>query len=132
MNKQEAIDKLRTMVKPGEEVRTILRHVTRSGMSRSVSVVLNGEDCSGLVALAVGMPFDRNHDGVKVGGCGMDVGFHLVYELSRTLYPEYRCTGRDGYGRDHCPSNEHVNPPRPKPDGKRTHRDGYALQQRWL
>jgi hypothetical protein len=31
---------------------------------------------------------DRNGGSraVRVGGCGMDMGFHLVYTLSRTLY----------------------------------------------
>jgi hypothetical protein len=29
---------------------------------------------------------DRN--GIRVGGCGMDMGFHLVYTLSRALFDD--------------------------------------------
>lgn len=38
------------------------------------------------VADAVGWP---ERDGaIVVGGCGMDMGFHLVYTLGRYLYPD--------------------------------------------
>ena len=33
--------------------------------------------------------------GVKVGGCGMDMGFHLIYNLSSVLY-------KDGYAIKHA------------------------------
>jgi hypothetical protein len=38
-------------------------------------------------------------DGYKVGGCGMDMGFHLVYTLASVLFPEDRKTG--GYKLNH-------------------------------
>ena len=85
-------------------------------------------DMSGTVARAIGETFDREYGGVKVGGAGMDMGFHLVYVLSRELYGSgYQCVG------ERCPSNEHVNPGplRNVYDG-RTHKDGYALRHRWL
>lgn len=141
--REEAREKLREIVKPGDVLKTILRHTSKSGMSRSISPVIDCEDVSYLVARAIGEKVDQNHGGIKVGGCGMDMGFALVNSLSYALYPEYRCTGRDGYGKDRCPSNEHVNPqrdpntgerigPPAKPDGKMMHKDGYALQQEWL
>lgn len=89
--KAEAIAKLREILKPGDTVYTILRHVSRSGMTRSISCVVRGAegpyDIDWLVRRALGLPFDRNRGGVKVGGCGMDMGFHLVYSLSRVLWP---------------------------------------------
>lgn len=130
--REEAIAALREMVQPGDTVRTILRHVSRSGMSRSISPIIDCEDCSHLVARALGEREDDVHGGIRIGGAGMDMGFHLVNSLSYALYPEYLCTGRDGYGADRCPSSAHVNPPRPKPDGKMIHRDGYAIRHRWL
>ena len=126
--RQEAQAKLREWLKPGDEVRTILRHVSRSGMSRSVSAIIDGEDWSGFVAKAIGSTFDRNNGGVKMGGAGMDMGFALVYELSYSLWPDgFQCSGEG------CPSNDHVNPPRPAADGKMMHKEsGYALRQKWL
>jgi len=47
----------------------------------------------------------REQDALLIGGCGMDMGFHLVYELSSVLYGKgYQCLGKG-----QCPSNYHVN-----------------------
>lgn len=106
--KAEAIERLRALLKPGDTVYTILRHVSRSGMSRSISVVMMGEngpnDVSWAVARAGLGTFDRKNDGVKVSGCGMDMGFHLVYNLSWVLHQSgFGCVG------ERCPSNDHSN-----------------------
>lgn len=78
----------------------------------------------------------REQDALVVGGCGMDMGFHLVYELSHVLYGGHR-DGSGGYaclGKG-CPSNYHVNH-RVSQDGPErfdlVHTDGYALRHRWL
>lgn len=126
----EAREQLAKHLKPGDTVYTILRHVSRSGMMRVVSLVqiTDGEpwEISGLVAKAVGYPLDRNSFGVRVGGCGTDVGFDAVYNLSRVLWPEGNvCAGKD------CPSNDHSNGDRDYTP--HVHSDGgYALRQRWL
>lgn len=106
--KAEACDRLRDLVKPGERVYCVLRHVSASGMQRRIDFYSIGEDkrplyLSGYIATALGM---RRHDkqGLVVNGCGMDMGFHVVYELARTLWPEgYGCIGV------RCPSNDHSN-----------------------
>ncbi len=110
----EAIDELRTLFPAGSTVSTVLRHRSSSGMSRSISVLHAAADGSitdvtWLVAKATGDKIDNNHGGIKVGGCGMDMGFHLVYSLSRVLYAgAFRCTGiESGPGR--CPANDHSN-----------------------
>jgi hypothetical protein len=177
--KQEAIERLREWLKPGDRIYTILRHASRSGMQREISLKAfdaqacevhypcngSGDDCrpkqsmlhlDGNVALALG---DRigSHDGVIVGGCGMDMGAHLVYELGATLWGDgFGCIG------EHCPSNEHRNGDRDytphtcsgigyfvqqhdrfNTDGETPHRNagvachwhkdgGYALSARWL
>ena len=129
-----AIEELREMLKPGDTVHTILRHVSRSGMSRSISCVVQGEggpyDIDYLVRRALDMKFDRANSGLKIGGCGMDMGFSLVYDLSRTLFQgRFPCAGKN------CPSNDHSNPPYPKrrKGTPRQHSDGgYALNHRWL
>ena len=132
----EALERLREWVKPGDTLFTILRHVSRSGMQRTIDVVMIGDDKRGNgpevsalgwnIAQALGMPFDSDREGVKVGGCGMDMGFALVYELGAALFPEgFGCTG------ENCRSNDHSNGD--KDYSPHTHRDGgYALRQRWL
>jgi hypothetical protein len=108
---------------------TILRHVSRSGMQREIGVAIPSVDQRSCdchtwpataphyigtprvdflhpnykVAKVTGYPLGK-HDGIKIGGCGMDMGFQLVYQLSRALYPEYACLGKGT-----CPSNYHVN-----------------------
>jgi hypothetical protein len=134
---EQARDTLRAMLKPGDTVYTILRHVSRSGMMRHIAVVVKREDgiqdTSFLVATALQQPIDRDNGGVKCGGCGMDMGFGLVYNLSRTLFPDgFGCVG------EHCPSNDHSNGDREYTLHENNgvthwHSDGgYALKQRWL
>lgn len=54
------------------------------------------------------------HDAIKIGGCGMDMGFALVYELGMKLWP-------DGTPEPHGQRNG-------EPDSN----GGYALRQRWI
>lgn len=156
----EAIERLREWVKPGDTLYTILRHVSRSGMLRVVDIVKPTPDGQSMLALgwnvakALESRFDREHEGIRVSGCGMDMGFNLVYELGRAMYPDgFGCPGKS------CHSNDHSNgdrdytphavqytadtcPGRPcgtECDHKSNegrdhwHRDGgYAFQQRWL
>lgn len=125
-----ALDALREQLPPGTVVRTILRHVSRSGMTRAIS--LSGPDYSDLDYLAAraGLgSIDNRYGGLRASGCGMDMGYHLVYSLSRMLYPNgHPCTGDPKT----CHSNDHSNGDRDYTPGK-LHRDGgYALGHRWL
>jgi hypothetical protein len=72
---------------------TNLKSVSASGMSRDMKAltVKDGQivDITWYVAKAcsVGSLKERNGQRViRVGGCGMDMGFHLVYSLSYSLY----------------------------------------------
>jgi hypothetical protein len=73
-------------------VYTVLRHVSASGNSRDISLftVRDGElsNITALAAKAMGENVkDRNGQWViRVGGCGMDMGFHIVWNLSYSLY----------------------------------------------
>lgn len=151
--KQEAITKLRQWIKPGDVITTVLRHVSRSGMQRSISLMipLDGEvfALDYYAARAAERKIDRENGGVKIGGCGMDMGFALVYDLARDLWPDgYGCIGEKCRSNDHAngdrdrtPHEEHATGPdhicTTKPETckarKHWHTDGgYALQQRWL
>jgi hypothetical protein len=98
--RQKAIDQLREWIKPGDTVYTILDSVSRSGMSRQIRVVVpyTREDSTidhlhpnWSVAKAIGARLAKKGDGIVMGGCGMDMGFALVYELSQTLYGGRNC-----------------------------------------
>lgn len=141
--KVEAIAKLREWIKPGDTVYTVLDQVSRSGMSRQIRVVLLNCERAGqpvdlhpnwAVGKAIGLRHAKRNgyetDALVVGGAGMDMGFHIVYQLSYTLYPTYQCIGRE----KRCPSSTHINsgPERDKYGAGVTHKDGYALSHRWL
>lgn len=116
--RDDAIAKLRTFLKPGARVTTILRHVSRSGMQRSISlaVVHDGEidSLDYWAAHALRLPIDRTHGGIKIGGAGMDMGFQLVYILGRALWPN----GTPG--------------PHGRRNGQPDRDGGYALKHQWL
>ena len=71
---------------------TILKSVSASGMSRTMKVVTYHEgqviDITWYVAkIGIGTLTEKNGQRVlRVGGCGMDMGFHVVYSLSVALY----------------------------------------------
>lgn len=136
IERDEAIAQLKAIIKPGDTVYTILDHVSSSGMSRAIRVVVPrvvakdsplssacvAENFRGdflhpnySVGTALGLKhWKRNghkQDALVIGGCGMDMGFQLVYELSQTLYGG-TADGTGGYqclGKGKCPSNYHVN-----------------------
>lgn len=87
-----AIEWLRQCLKPGANVYTLVRHVTKSGMSRSISlfIVKGGEIVcvDWYASKAMGRKRDDKHGGLKIKGCGMDMSFALVYDLGRTLFPD--------------------------------------------
>ena len=125
--RQEAIEELREMLKPGDTLYTVLRKVSRTGMSRRVDVykLEDGEPfyLTGLVAKAIDVSFPQQGEGLKVVGCGMDMGFEVVYRLGWALWPEgFDTAGYHKDGREYW-----RNEPMPyEKDG------GYALKQRWL
>lgn len=95
----EAIARLRELLKPGATVHTILRDVSKSGMSRTIDLFLlqprkDGTVgrywLSGLAAKAAGFTLAPNDRGLRVSGCGMDMGFHVVYSLSHAIFADLR------------------------------------------
>ena len=89
-DKAEAIAKLSDMVKPGDTVYTVLRHVTASGMRRSIDayIIRNNEPVwlSYWAGKALGYKTDNKHGGLILNGCGTDMGFEFVYNLSAVVF----------------------------------------------
>lgn len=114
----EAVMHLRKILKPGDTVYTVLRHVSSSGMTRRIDLYVIRKNAlmylSGYAAKAIGLRRHRTREGIVVGGCGMDMGYHLVYELGAVLWPKGT----------------------PKPHGRRNgepdSEGGYALHHKWI
>ena len=106
-------------------VYTVLRHVSASGMSREISLfvadvekrdgkrvpIIRDITYTAAAAMADNM---GKRGGIVIGGAGMDMGFALVYNLGRTLWP-------NGTKKPHGTRNG-----QPDTDG------GYALNHSWL
>src|SRR3990167_3072685 len=106
--RESAIEYLLEILKPGDTVYTVLRNVSRSGMQRAINVyaIKDGEPrwIAYRVAQATGFTYGERYECLSVGGCGMDMGFHVVSTLSAVLYPDgFGCIG------EKCPSSDHSN-----------------------
>jgi hypothetical protein len=115
--KQEAFDYAKKQLlgyylKEGATVYTVLRSVSSSGMSRTISLkVAKGEqilDLTYFAAAVLGWPLVEKNGSraIRVGGCGMDMGFHTVYTLARVLFGD-------------------------KYEGQKDIDAGYSLEQAW-
>lgn len=134
--REQSATRLRELLKPGQTVYTCLRSRSSSGMSRRISVHVaimaerygapdkrraNGyrmirvpviHDITADVGEVIG---ERMKDGaLLIGGCGMDMGFDVVYRLGAHLWPH-------GTKKPHGKRNGE-----PDRDG------GYALKHEWV
>jgi hypothetical protein len=79
-------------LKEGDTVYTVLRSVSSSGMSRTISLKVAREgrilDLTYFASDVLGWPLVEKNGSraLRVGGCGMDMGFHTVYTLARVLF----------------------------------------------
>lgn len=82
-------DQLQSMLPQGSTVYCILRSVSSSGMQRQISLycIHDGElrNIDGYVSDLLGRKIGKK-DGIICNGCGMDMGFDLVYNLSFALF----------------------------------------------
>lgn len=101
---EEAVADLREMLKPGTEVFTLVKHVSRSGMQREIALYVaaieGGEptirDITFKVGRVLDYPMNRDRWALKVRGAGMDMCFAVVYHLSGKLFDDgYALKKRD-------------------------------------
>lgn len=148
----QARAKLRQWLKPGMTVYTVLDHVSRSGMSRVIRVVLiegrdNGEHAMAhpnySVGAVLGYSQAKKGDGLIVGGCGMDMGFHVVHSLGYALWGHEASEGvgkeanalRKAIGevtKSYLTQGGAPMPDYRKPDRVWFGAAGYALKHRWI
>lgn len=104
-------------LKPGATVYTTVSNVSKSGMSRHIGVYIVAKDrtirnISMMVAELCG--YGKRDGALQVSGCGMDMGFAVVYSLGCALWPK-------GTRKPHGTRN-----------GEPDHAGGYALKHRWM
>ena len=127
--RRDALEQLLELISPGDVVYTSVKYTTRSALSRTIDLILIRENMpirlAYYAARAVGLAYDDRRGGVRVSGWGLDMGFTLVYNLGRALWPSgFECLGPT------CPSNEHHGN---QVLSQNRHVDaGYALIQRWM
>ena len=132
-DKQEARESLKRLLTPGQTIYTVLKKVSASGVYRKIDLlaVIEGKikNMNWYYLRASGDSIKNWEKGIGVGGAGMDMGFHLVYNLGRICGP-FLCIG------ENCPSNDHVNDRnfrREKNNIGKEHSDsGYMFNHEWL
>jgi hypothetical protein len=105
---QDEIDRLKAWIEANNyTVFTVLRHTSKTGMMREISVVIplmtpnqDPDRCmssvrqfthpSYIIAGLLGRSYSEKHghNSVVCRGCGMDMGWDLVYNLSSVLYED--------------------------------------------
>lgn len=91
--KAHAKEMLLRYLQPDSTVYTVLRHVSQSGMQRRIDLFSIGQHegkpymqyLSGYAAALMEGRLSKKQ-GIVVNGCGMDMGFHLVSNLSYYLF----------------------------------------------
>lgn len=114
---REARLTLEAILPKGSTVYTCLRHVSASGMTRWISVFVGaGKEIRNItweVGHLLGSSKLTEKNGcraLKVEGCGMDMGYHLIHNLSYELH---------GYPKDYKADNDRD-------------RAGYTFRHQWL
>ena len=121
--KAQTVASLKKKIKPGSKIYTKLESVSSSGMSRRISLYVVAPAKKGQPAQIANITYSASVamerkvsdlGGIQVGGCGMDMGFSLVYDLGASLWPK-------GTSKPHGMRN-----------GEPDKAGGYALKHEWL
>ncbi len=88
-NNHESLHFLQKILKKGDTVYTILRHVSRGGMQSRIDVYTIQDNMPVYLTYHVAKILNKKisiNSGIVVNDSGMDVGFDLVYSLAIALY----------------------------------------------
>jgi hypothetical protein len=117
--KERCIAELKALVKPGSTVSTSLKNVSRSGMQRQISFyIVDPRDNEIInidyyISIITDTKLSKS-GALSVDGCGMDMGFSVVYNLGSILWP----MGTDT--------------PHGTRNGAQDSAGGYALKHKWI
>jgi len=128
---KETKKQLKKLLRAGHyKVYCKLNHVSRSGMLRYIDFYTIVDDrpvyLTGYISKVTSYkraPYDARYEGLKVEGCGMDMGFAVVHDLGRVLYPKgFKSSQRNAF-----------NGMKPTDKGYEWDNDGgYRLKHSWL
>lgn len=87
---ETAKDKLIGLLSDTDTIYTVLRSVSKSGLSRVISfhVVNDNKEIVNInyyIKTLLGYKFNKSRDGLIIKGGGMDMGYHVVHTLKHVL-----------------------------------------------
>jgi hypothetical protein len=90
-DKDSALGVLKSLLVKGDRVYGIVRSVARSGMSRTIDFYILKDNqpvyLTTYMSVVLSIPQAKN-GALRVAGCGMDMIFATVYELSMRLFSD--------------------------------------------
>lgn len=93
-DKQKTIEWLKKLIKEDDTIYLILRHVSQSGMARDIDMFIIKDNEPLLIGWKasnlVGERWHKDNYGIRITGCGMDMGFSLVASLAKILFGDYK------------------------------------------
>tara|TARA_R110002074_G_scaffold366526_3_gene540485 strand:+ start:197 stop:472 length:276 start_codon:yes stop_codon:yes gene_type:complete len=73
-----------------ETIYSIINHVSKSGMTRHISFfkIIDNEPeyINHEINNLLDYKFNKNYNSLVVGGCGMDMAFHVVYQYGKVKH----------------------------------------------
>ena len=91
--REQCKQKLSKLLESVGTVYGIVRHVSASGMSRDIDLYVIKDNqmiyLTGYASTVLDYPMSKNQ-GMKVGGCGMDMVFHCVSSLAQAIGRDYK------------------------------------------
>jgi hypothetical protein len=102
--REDAMASLKKLVRKGDTVYTLVKSVSSSGMSRTMKVFIAPK--KGVIKdityhVAQALEYRESDKGMIVGGCGMDMGFSVVYQLTGALGIKGEAHDGNCYGLNH-------------------------------
>jgi hypothetical protein len=87
MEKKEIIEFLKTKLENNDTVYTNLKHISKSNLTRDIQlmVIKDNEPLFLNYYVSKYLGYKIVNGGLRVSGGGMDMGFHLVYNLASKL-----------------------------------------------
>ena len=93
IKKNEAKTVLKNDIKENELIYYVVTHVSQSGMYRHIKFLHhNGKrlnNISGLISDLLDYKW-KDNGSLGVGGCGMDMGFHVISQVASELFGDYK------------------------------------------
>jgi hypothetical protein len=96
--RNECYRNLKNWIKEGDTIYYVIKQVSSSGMYRHIDFykfdVVDGKIVKSWlsynIAKALDYPFKEKTNSVGVGGCGMNMAFHVISQVATSLFGDYK------------------------------------------